>query len=144
MYTNHEWNEDIELEWYLLENPLHKGMQEYVKELLKIYQNHSCLYEIDNSWNGFEWINVSDAEKSTYSFIRKNKKGMKSLLFVLNLTPVVRNEYRIGVPNLKKYKLLVYFDKIRHNYRNEKLFMIHILYVYLMRHEIDLENICNM
>ncbi len=111
--ADHEWNENTELEWYLLENPLHSGIREFVKELLKIYQKYSCLYEIDNSWEGFEWINASDTEKSTYSFIRKNRSSTKSLLFVLNLTPVERKDYRIGVPVLKKYKLILNSDDKR-------------------------------
>lgn len=111
--ADHEWNENMELEWYLLENPLHRGMQEFVKELLKIYRKFTSLYEIDNSWKGFEWINVSDTEKSTYSFIRKSKNETRSLLFVLNFTPVERIEYRIGVPVLKKYKLLLNSDETK-------------------------------
>ena len=92
---------------------MHKGMQEYIKELLKLYQSHTCLYEIDNKWDGFEWINSTDTEKSTYSFIRKNAMGTKNLLFVLNFTPIERKEYRIGVPELKKYKLLLNSDEKR-------------------------------
>ena len=111
--ADHEWNENTELEWFLLENPMHKGMQEYMKELLKLYQSHTCLYEIDNKWDGFEWINSTDTEKSTYSFIRKNAMGTKNLLFVLNFTPIERKEYRIGVPELKKYKLLLNSDEKR-------------------------------
>lgn len=111
--ADHEWNENTELEWFLLENPMHKGMQEYMKELLKLYQSHTCLYEIDNKWDGFEWINSTDTEKSTYSFIRKNATGTKNLLFVLNFTPIERKEYRIGVPELKKYKLLLNSDEKR-------------------------------
>ncbi|MDD3205127.1 MAG: 1,4-alpha-glucan branching protein GlgB [Lachnospiraceae bacterium] len=111
--ADHEWNENTELEWFLLENPMHKGMQEYIKELLKLYQSHTCLYEIDNKWDGFEWINSTDTEKSTYSFIRKNAMGTKNLLFVLNFTPIERKEYRIGVPELKKYKLLLNSDEKR-------------------------------
>ena len=111
--AEHEWNENTELEWFLLENPLHKGMQEYVKELLDIYQKHSCLYELDNSWDGFKWINAMDTEKSIYSFVRMNSEKKKSLLFVLNMTPVVREDYRVGVPKKGKYKLLLNSDETR-------------------------------
>jgi len=109
----HEWNESTELEWFLLENPLHKGMQEYVKELLDIYQKHSSLYELDNTWDGFKWINAMDTEKSIYSFVRMNSAGTKSLLFVLNMTPIERKDYRVGVPKKKKYKLLLNSDETR-------------------------------
>lgn len=108
-----EWNEAKELDWQELAEPLHRGMQEYVKELLALYQNYSCLYEIDNDWAGFEWMTAVDAEKSTYSFVRRNEKRKNTLLFVLNLTPVAREDYRIGVPELKKYKLLLNSDDSR-------------------------------
>ncbi|MEG1846838.1 MAG: 1,4-alpha-glucan branching protein GlgB, partial [Lachnospiraceae bacterium] len=60
-----EWNEATELDWACLAEPLHKGMQDYVRELLHIYQQYSCMYEIDHDWDGFEWMNAVDAEKST-------------------------------------------------------------------------------
>ncbi len=63
-----EWSEERELDWFLLNEPLNKGMQEYVKELLNLYRDNKCMYEIDNDWGGFEWINCDDADRSTYSF----------------------------------------------------------------------------
>ena len=102
-----EWSEARELDWFLLENDLNSGMKEYVKELLSMYRKYPCLYEIDNDWSGFEWVNADDAERSTYSFIRKTADGKKNLLFVLNMTPVERKEYSVGVPKKKKYKLVL-------------------------------------
>ena len=102
-----EWSEERELDWFLLAEDLNKGMQEYVKELLKIYRKYPCMYENDNNWNGFEWMNCDDADRSTYSFIRKSENGKNNLLFVLNLTPMKWENYRIGVPKKKKYKLLL-------------------------------------
>ena len=67
-----EWSEARELDWFLLGEPLNKGMHDYVKELLQIYRKYSCLYEIDNDWAGFEWINANDCDRSIYSFFRKN------------------------------------------------------------------------
>lgn len=66
-----EWSEERELDWYLLGEPLNRGMHEYVKELLNLYRKYPCLYEIDNDWGGFEWLNADDKEQSTYSFFRK-------------------------------------------------------------------------
>ena len=66
-----EWSEARELDWFLLQNELNQGLQDYVAELLKLYRKYPCMYEIDNSWDGFEWINADDADRSTYSFIRK-------------------------------------------------------------------------
>lgn len=105
-----EWNEETQLEWELLENPLHSGMKKYVQELLTLYNQYPCLYQHDNSWKGFEWINVDDRDKSTYSFFRKDDSGKNSLLFVFNFTPIERPDYRIGVPTKGKYKLILNSD----------------------------------
>ena len=103
-----EWSEARELDWFLLQNELNQGLQDYVAELLKLYRKYPCLYEIDNSWDGFEWINADDADRSTYSFIRKTSgEKTKRLLFVLNMTPVERKDYCVGVPEKKKYKLVL-------------------------------------
>ena len=106
----HEWNEKTELEWYLLDNPDHKHMQEYVKELLHMYKKYPAMYELDHSWNGFEWINANDNERSIFSFIRKSRDGKNSLLFVCNFTPVAREDYRVGVPTGKSYRLIFNSD----------------------------------
>ena len=108
-----EWSEARELDWFLLDEPLNKGMHEYVKELLQIYREYSCLYEIDNDWAGFEWINANDGDRSIYSFFRKNDEYKNNLLFVLNMTPVERTNFRVGVPNKKKYKLVLNSDETR-------------------------------
>ena len=105
-----EWSEARELDWYLLENPDHKRMQNWVKKLLHIYQKNPALYELDSSWGGFEWINANDAERSIFSFIRKSKDGKNNLLFVCNFTPVERSDYRVGVPKHKTYKLILNSD----------------------------------
>ena len=102
-----EWSEDRELDWFLLENDLNKGMKEYVKELLSMYRKYPCMYQIDNDWAGFEWINADDTDRSIYSFIRKGESGKKNLLFILNMTPVAREGYSVGVPEKKKYKLVL-------------------------------------
>ena len=109
-----EWSEARELDWYLLENDLHCGMKEYVAELLKLYNKYPCLYELDRSYDGFQWINADDTEKSIYSFIRKDSAEKNNLLFVLNFTPMERTDYRVGVPELKKkYKVMLNSDEKR-------------------------------
>lgn len=108
-----EWSEQRELDWYLLGEDLNKGMHAYVAELLKLYRKYPCMYEIDNSWKGFEWMNADDANRSTYSFIRKAASGQNKLLFVLNMTPVARENYRIGMHSKKKCKLLLNSDEER-------------------------------
>lgn len=108
-----EWSEARELDWYLLENHLNRGMLEYMKELLTIYRKYPSLYQIDNSWEGFEWINADDADRSIYSYYRKGKENKNRILVVLNMTPMRRENYRVGVPNKKKYKLLLNSDDKR-------------------------------
>ena len=70
------------------------------------------MYELDSSWNGFEWINADDADRSIFSFVRKSKNGRSSLLFVCNFTPVARPDYRVGVPGRKTYKLILNSDDV--------------------------------
>ncbi len=102
-----EWNEAKELDWALLDDDLHKGMQSYVKELLKIYKKYPCMYELDNDPKGFMWINADDTYKSIYSFIRRGENGKNNLLFVMNFTPIARDDYRVGVPAKKRKKFSI-------------------------------------
>lgn len=102
-----EWSEARELDWYLLQNPEHKKIQEWMKALLHIYKKNKAMYELDHSLNGFEWINADDSYRSIFSFIRKSKDGKNHLLFVINMTPVPREDYRVGVPKMKTYKLIL-------------------------------------
>ena len=108
-----EWSEERELDWFLLAEDLNKGMQEYVKELLNIYRKYPCMYENDNSWAGFTWMNSDDKDRSTYSFVRKAQKERNNLLFVINMTPMKWENYQVGVPKKKKYKLLLNSDEVR-------------------------------
>ena len=108
-----EWSEERELDWFLLQEPLNKGMQEYVKELLNLYRKNPAMYEVDRDWSGFEWINCDDCDRSIYSFMRKSKDGKKKLLFVLNMTPIKRENFEVGVPGKKKCKLVLNSDEVR-------------------------------
>jgi len=106
-----EWSEARELEWHCIgEDPLHAGMHNYVKKLLEIYNKYPALYEIDNGWEGFEWMEADDKDRSIYAYVRRSSKGTNSILTVLNFTPMERKDYRIGVPKNKKYKLLLNSD----------------------------------
>ncbi len=108
-----EWSEARELDWNLLGEEQNKGMHEYVKELLALYNKYPAMYTIDNDWAGFEWLNADDADRSTYSFFRKDKTGKNNIMFVLNMTPMMWENYKIGVPKKKKYKLLLNSDEKR-------------------------------
>ena len=72
-----------------------------------MYKKYPCLYELDKSYDGFQWINADDADRSIFSFIRKSKDGKNNMLFVINFTPVERPDYKVGVPKKKTYKLVL-------------------------------------
>ena len=103
-----EWSEARELDWYLLQEPLHKEMQEYVKKLLHLYRKCPALYENDQSYEGFEWVNVNDADRSIFSFIRKMPGTWKgAYLFICNFTPMERPDYCVGVPKEGYYREVI-------------------------------------
>ncbi len=102
-----EWSEERELDWFLLQNPDHLMIQNWMKELLHIYKRNRCMWELDSSFKGFQWINADDCDRSIFSFYRKSKDGKNNILFVINFTPVERPDYRVGVPRGKTYKLIL-------------------------------------
>ena len=111
-----EWSEERELDWFLLKEKKNIGLKAYVKELLKLYRKYPALYEIDDSWAGFQWMKANDAENSVYSFVRKSSTGKNSILFVLNMTPVKREGYRVPVPaapRRRRFRLLLNSDEER-------------------------------
>ncbi|WP_322820177.1 1,4-alpha-glucan branching protein GlgB [Chloroflexus sp.] len=92
-----EWSHDTSLDWHLLMFPSHQGMQRLIKDLNHLYRTEPALHELDCDPRGFEWIDANDADASVYSFLRKSRYG-EQILIVINATPVVREDYRIGVP----------------------------------------------
>lgn len=102
-----EWSEERELDWFLLGQDLNRGLKDYVKELLELYRNYPVMYKIDSDWGGFEWINADDAQRSIYSFFRKDETGKNRILFILNMTPIEYKDFRVGVPEAGTYKLLL-------------------------------------
>ena len=106
----HEWDEKVSLDWYLTKEPFHADLQNYVKGLLTLYHKYPALYRLDEEYDGFQWINANDGDRSIFSFIRKSKDGKNNLLFVCNFTPVERSDYRVGVPKHKTYKLILNSD----------------------------------
>ena len=115
-----EWSEERELDWYLLEEPEHQAIQAWMRDLLHMYKKKQALYELDQSWEGFEWVNADDAYRSIYSFIRHSKDGKHNLLFVINFTPMAREDYRVGVPRKKQYKLILNSDDVKYGGNGEK------------------------
>jgi 1,4-alpha-glucan branching enzyme len=106
-----EWNFQNSLDWHLLEYESHKGIQELMKALNKFYKSQPALYEKQFVPEGFEWIDYSDAENSVITFIRKGNKPKDNLIIVCNLTPIPREDYRIGLPEPGKLKEVFNSDK---------------------------------
>ena len=96
----HEWNHDGELQWDLLGDPLHAGLQRFSQDLFQFYRKNPALWL--EAQEGFQWIDFSDRDQSVISYLRKN--GPDQLVFVLNFTPVPRYNYRLGVPQLGNWQ----------------------------------------
>lgn len=99
-----EWNFTESLNWDLLQYPPHAGMQQLVKALNRLYRTEPALYHHNFSYDGFDWVNADDAEHSVYSFTRNSNKAKDTVLVVINVTPVYRENYRIGVPGKGKWE----------------------------------------
>ena len=115
-----EWSEKRELDWYLLAEKEHQQMQSWVRDLLHLYRRRKAFYEQDNTWEGFEWINADDRDRSIYSFVRHAKGGRQNLLFVISFTPVARDDYRVGVPKRKQYRLILNSDEEKYGGTGKK------------------------
>ena len=93
-----EWNHEDSLDWHLLQVPQHQGVQQWLKHLHILYRGEPALHELDVEPGGFEWVDCTDWEKSIISFLRIGKTAGDYLLVVCNFTPVIRYDYRVGVP----------------------------------------------
>ena len=106
----HEWSEARSLDWFLLDQPLHKKMQKWVADLNHMYTTYDACYYNDNNQMGFEWTKVDDANTSIIAFVRRGKTVKDQLLFVCNFVPVERKDYWIGVPCLTEYEEIINSD----------------------------------
>jgi 1,4-alpha-glucan branching enzyme len=105
-----EWNFQQSLDWHLLENTWHQGVQKWIQSLNALYKAEPSLYEQQFHAAGFQWISYSDSENSVIAFIRKGDKPKNDLIFVCNFTPVVRENYRIGMPTKGYYVEIINSD----------------------------------
>lgn len=102
-----EWSEARSLDWHVTEEPEHKALQEYVKNLFTLYNKYPALYTTDYNPDGFKWNCADDCDNSVYAFSRFSEDGKKCLLFVMNFTPVEHKGYTLGVSDAGKYKLIL-------------------------------------
>ena len=108
-----EWDHDQSLDWHLLEQPLHQGIQNLVSDLNGVYRDTAALHELDFSHEGFEWIDWQDADSSVLCWLRRASDGA-FVVCVSNFTPLVRSGYRIGVPQGGCYSELLNTDSVRY------------------------------
>lgn len=94
-----EWNYQKELDWFLAEQyDKHRGVKNFMADLNQFYRDHPALYQVDDSWYGFEWLNVEDADYSIFAFVRKSTKKKEQIVCVFNFTPVERAKYQLQMP----------------------------------------------
>jgi 1,4-alpha-glucan branching enzyme len=105
-----EWNHDDSLQWHLLEYAPHRGLQQYIADLNRLYQSEPALYEVDFDWQGFQWIDLHDSDNSTLTYIRYAQDQTDCIVCACNFTPVPREEYRMGVPRGGLYRELLNSD----------------------------------
>jgi len=106
-----EWNENAQLDWWLLDaGPFHRGAQKFVEDLNALYKKSPGLWQGDYDHGGFQWIDCNDRENSVLSFLRQTADGKNHTVVILNLTPVPRPNYRVGVPLPGKWKEVLNSD----------------------------------
>ncbi len=113
-----EWSHERGLEWWLMEFRFHKGMQNWIKDLNEFYTAQPALYEKQFSSEGFQWIDYSDETNSVIVFLRKGTGATKPVLVVCNFTPVVRENYKIGVPAAGEWKEVLNSDNTKYGGSN--------------------------
>jgi 1,4-alpha-glucan branching enzyme len=106
-----EWNENAQLDWWLLDaGPFHRGLQKFVEDLNQLYKKSPGLWQADHDHAGFQWIDCNDRENSVLSFLRQTSDGKNHTVVIMNLTPVPRPGYRVGVPLPGQWKEVLNSD----------------------------------
>ncbi len=105
-----EWTQKHSLDWHLLQWEPHKGVQNLVHDLNHLYAQNPALHQQDHSWEGFQWIDMSDADNSLISFIRRGRSPEAYMICIFNFTPTVHHEYRFGVPEAREYEVILNSD----------------------------------
>ncbi len=109
-----EWGHDRQLDWHLLGNKYNKGISELTKDLNHLFRTEKALYELPFSHEGFQWIDYQDAQNSVISYIRKGKNLQDQVVIVCNFTPIVRENYRIGVMEASEFVEILNTDDTKY------------------------------
>jgi 1,4-alpha-glucan branching enzyme len=102
-----EWTETESLDWHLLDDPLHSGVQKLLRDLNETYHSHNALWEVDHESAGFEWIDVDNAHENIVAFRRRSPASERELICVGNFSAVPRPSYRLAVPDDAEYKVVL-------------------------------------
>ena len=105
-----EWNEAKSLDWHLLEQRDHQQLHAFVRDLNQLYLSEPALHQVDAGWEGFQWIDLSDADQSVISFVRRAKDPSRQVVVVCNYTPIPRSGYRVGLPVDGGYSVILNSD----------------------------------
>jgi 1,4-alpha-glucan branching enzyme len=105
-----EWDEKVSLDWHLLEDPAHRGVQQLLRDINRLYLKHAPLWEADGESAGFEWIEVDNAAQNVIAFRRISPATGKEIVCVCNFSPLVLENYRLGLPRAGKYQQLLNTD----------------------------------
>jgi 1,4-alpha-glucan branching enzyme len=105
-----EWDHDQSIDWHLLDNDQHRGIQNLVKDLNRVYQDSPALWQQDFTPDGFSWIDANDADNNVLSFYRTSETGNQHLVCVCNLAPVPRTGFRMGLPKAGRFEEILNTD----------------------------------
>ncbi|MFL5859975.1 MAG: 1,4-alpha-glucan branching protein GlgB, partial [Solirubrobacteraceae bacterium] len=105
-----EWSHERSLDWHLLEQPGHAGIQSLVRDLNRLYREERALYELDSDPAGFWWLEPNDADNNIIAFARQSRDGNRIVVFVANLSPVVQSGYRLGLPRSSRWREAINTD----------------------------------
>jgi 1,4-alpha-glucan branching enzyme len=105
-----EWNHNISLDWHLLERPEHAGIQRLVRDLNNVYRSEPALYEVDFEPHGFRWLDANDVQRNVVAFLRVAADDKRAIACACNLSPVPREQYRIGLPHGGRWRELINTD----------------------------------
>jgi 1,4-alpha-glucan branching enzyme len=105
-----EWSHERSLDWHLLEDPAHAGIQSLIRDLNHRYREEPALWEVDSDPAGFWWLEPNDADHNTLAFARQSRTGERVLVFVANLSPVPRSAYRLGLPRSTRWREAINTD----------------------------------